>query len=95
MARKLQVEYVKRTGRQDPHERIKAVGGGVPGRRWKHALEDAITWIEDGTFEYYVVNEEERALNLVVAKGQSGQKYIKTEVDGEQPYHLLKLPECP
>jgi hypothetical protein len=52
-------------------------------------------WIEDGTFEYYVVNEEEKIINLIVAESQSGQKYLKTEADGEQPYQLMKLPECP
>jgi hypothetical protein len=29
-----------------------------------------------------------------VAVGPSGNKYIKTKADGEQPLGLLALPEC-
>jgi len=95
MASRLLVECIQRTDRQGAHERIKAIGGGLPGCRWKHAQQYAVMWIEDGTFEYYVVNEEEKIINLIVAESQSGQKYLKTEADGEQPHQLMKLPECP
>lgn len=32
---------------------------------------------------------------VVVAVSRFGNKYIKTEADGEQPNNLLSLPECP
>ena len=94
MATKLRVECIKKTGRHDAHERIKAVGGGSPGRIWKYTQEDAITWIEDGTFEYYVINKEGKEISVIVARRQYGHKYLKTEADGEQPDNLLNLPEC-
>ena len=95
MASRLRVECINKTDRADAHERIKAIGGGSPGRRWKHAQEDAIAWIDDGTFAYFVVNEEGKEINVIVAESRYGQKYIKTEADGEQPDNLLNLPECP
>ena len=95
MARKLQITCISKTGRHDAHELIKAVGGGLPGRRWKYTQEDAIAWTEDGTFVYYVINQEGRELNVIVARSQYGHKYLKTEADGEQPDNLLNLPECP
>lgn len=81
--------------RHEVHERIKAIGGGPPGMRWKHTQEDAIPWTEDGTFVYYVVNQEGREINVFVARSRYGHKYLKTEADGEQPDNLLNLPECP
>ena len=95
MATKLRVECVYKTDRHDAHERIKAVGGGPPGCRWKYNQEDAITWIEDGTFVYYVINKEGKEVNMIVAMSRYGHKYLKTEADGEQPDNLLNLPECP
>jgi hypothetical protein len=95
MARKLKITCVSKTDRHDAHERIKAVGGGAPGRVWKYAQEDAITWIEDGTFVYYVVNQEGKEINVIVAMDGHGRKYLKTEADGEKPDNLLSLPECP
>ena len=95
MASRLRVECINKTDRADAHERIKAIGGGSSGLRWKYTQEDAITWIEDGTFAYYVINQEGKEINVIVAESRYGQKYIKTEADGEHPDNLLSLPECP
>ena len=35
------------------------------------------------------------APSSVVAVSRFGNKYIKTEADGDQPNNLLSLPECP
>ena len=95
MTRKIQILCVVKTGQQDAHARIEAVGGGAAGYRWKHRQEDAIMWIEDGTFTYFVINNEQKEIKVVVAKSRSGHRYLKTEADGEQPDNLLNLPECP
>ena len=94
MASRLLVECIQRTDRQDAHELIKAIGGGLPGCRWKHTHADAIVWTEDGTFVYYVVNQDGREMNAFAALNQHGHKYLKTAADGEQPDSLLNLPEC-
>ncbi|HFR4624887.1 DUF3892 domain-containing protein [Klebsiella pneumoniae] len=31
---------------------------------------------------------------MIVAVSASGNKYLKTQNDGEQPNNLLSLPEC-
>ena len=36
-----------------------------------------------------------RSVWVIVAKSAYGNKYLKTEADGEQPNNLLSLPECP
>ena len=95
MASRLLVECIHKTDRQDAHERIKAIGGGLPGCNWRHSLEDAIVWTEDGTFVYYVINRAGKALNVFVAMNRLGHKYLKTASDSEQPDSLLNLPECP
>ena len=95
MASRLLVECIHRTDRPDAHERIKAIGGGLPGCRWKHTLADAVAWAELGIFVYYVINQEGREEKVIVARNEQGHKYFKTESDGEQPDNLLNLPECP
>jgi hypothetical protein len=95
MASRLLIEYIHKTDRQNAHERIKAIGGGLPGCRWKHMQADAIAWAEGRIFVYYVINQDGREEKVIVARDQHGYKYLKTEADGEQPDNLLNLPECP
>jgi len=96
MATRLQVMCINKTDRYNAHERIKAIGGTIGGTyRWNHTQEQAIKWIEDGSFAYFVVNKEGNEIDVIVAVSQYGHKYIKTKADGEQPDNLLSLPECP
>ena len=95
MASRLLVECIHRTDRQEAHERITAIGGGFPGRRWKHAQPDAVAWARSRIFEYYIINQDGREEKLIVARDQHGHEYLKTESDGEHPDKLLNLPECP
>ena len=95
MAARLRIECVNKTDRHDAHARIKAIGGGPPGLRWKLKQEDAIAWIEECIYVFYVVNQEGKEINVIVAMSRLGHKYLKTEADGEQPDNLLNLPECP
>nr|WP_269474859.1 DUF3892 domain-containing protein [Serratia ureilytica] len=32
---------------------------------------------------------------VIVSNSAAGNKYLKTQNDGEQPNNLLSLPECP
>ena len=36
-----------------------------------------------------------REVSVIVATSRYGNKYLKTEADGEEPNNLLSLPECP
>ena len=91
----IQVSCINKSDRYDPHERIKNIGGiNDDGTQWKLTQEQAIKDIEAGKYSVYV-SVQGKTVRVVVAKSQYGNKYIKTEADGDQPNNLLSLPECP
>jgi hypothetical protein len=95
MAARHEVLCINKSDRYNPHERITHIGGINDDRtRWKITQEKAIEGIESGTWSFYVTRGG-RTVNVIVAKSAYGNKYIKTEADGEQPDNLLSLPECP
>jgi Protein of unknown function (DUF3892) len=92
---RLQVTCINKSDRYNAHERILNIGGvNGDGTRWKMSQEDAIRNIESATNEFFVIVGG-REVNVIVAKSQYGNKYIKTEPDADQPNNLLSLPECP
>lgn len=95
MADNIQIKCINKTDRTSAHERIKSIGGvNSNGTPWKLSLEQAIKDIEAGKYRFYVsVNGS--SVRVIVAVSAAGNKYLKTENDGEQPNNLLSLPECP
>ena len=91
----LQVKCINKSDRTNEHERIQAIGGNVDGQQWMHTESSAIQWIKSGIYAYYVTNEEEEEVDVIIARGRNGREYLKTTADGEQPDNLLSLPECP
>lgn len=89
MATSLQVTCINKGDRQSPHTHITHIGSS---NGWKHSQEDAIRYIENYTYEYYV-NKGGHNVKVIVAT-RNGRKYLKTQNDGDTPDNLLSLPEC-
>lgn len=93
-AKTAQIKCINKSDRDNPHERITHVGG-YTDKHWKITQQEAILYIESGEWRFYVERPEGDAVWVMVAVSRYGNKYLKTEADGDQPNNLLSLPECP
>lgn len=92
MAQTARIECINKSDRTNPHERITHVGGSA-SNGWKITQQAAIDFIEKGEWKFYVHVKGE-SVWVIVAVSRFGNKYLKTQNDGEQPNNLLSLPEC-
>lgn len=91
---KNQVRCINKSDRDNPYERIKAIGGvNSNGTNWKLTQQETIQHIESGEYSFYV-QVGGKPVDIIVAKSRYGNKYIKTTADGDEPNNLLSLMEC-
>ena len=100
MAQHLRIRCVVKTDQTSAHDRIHSVGGAKPdGSHWKLTQDKAISYIEDGTYVFYIERPVDHRIDVIVAVSVGGNKslnkYLKTIADREQPDKLLSLPTCP
>jgi hypothetical protein len=94
MATRHEVTCINKSDRFNPWERIINIGGkNADGTNWKISQQRAIQGIENGEWSFHV-SKGGSTVNVIVAVSQYGNKYLKTEADGEEPNNLLSLPEC-
>ncbi|TAJ31035.1 DUF3892 domain-containing protein [Bosea sp. (in: a-proteobacteria)] len=93
MASVAEIKCINKDPREDPYHSIVNVGGYVTSQ-WKLTLSDAIGKIERNEWRFYVSRAGEQVW-VEVAVSRFGNKYLKTEADGDEPNNLLSLPECP
>ncbi|MBA4375800.1 MAG: DUF3892 domain-containing protein [Anaerolinea sp.] len=95
MVIRAQIMCINKSDRTNFYERIKFIGGVNPdGKRWKLSEDVAIIGIEQGQYSFYV-SVRGVSVDVVIAKTDTGKKYLKTVPDGFEPNNLLSLPECP
>lgn len=91
MASRMEIKCINKDDRNNPYERITHIGGtNSNGTRWRTTQQEAIREIEAGEWEYYVERPRGDRVEVIVAKSRHGNKYIKTEADGDEPNNLPK-----
>ena len=91
------VDCINKTNRTSAWERIAYFGGPNDDAttRWKLSHDEMIIAIETNKYgQFYVERPAGDRVKLVVAVSRFGNKYVKTEADGDEPNNLLSLPEC-
>lgn len=90
-----EVLYVDKGNTTNAAERIISIGGiNALGNKWKMSQQAAIIGLESDTWEY-MVKKGDKVLKVIIARDNNGNKYLKTDEDGEQPESLLNLPAFP
>lgn len=88
-----QITCVTKDDRYNPYERITHLGGSAGGG-WKLTQQQVIDLIQSKAWNFFVSVRGD-SVWVIVATSRFGNKYLRTENDGDTPNNLLSLPECP
>ena len=95
MAQRVQVMCINKSNRTSHFERIKFIGGvNADGTRWRLSIDDAISGIESGRWDFFVSVDRRNQVEVEVSD-HLGHKYLRTRADTLLTDNLLSLPECP
>jgi hypothetical protein len=90
----LRVTCVERTSQQGRRDVIRLVGGfTVDGVQLRLTAAEAIRGIEENRWELVVHDRNGKRIRVVVGH-HLATKYLTTEADPYEPYHLIELPHC-
>ena len=94
MAIMLRIDWVEQSSDPDLSHRVKRVGGNWDGFRWSHTVENAIRYIEEKEFCYFV-RTTGRPRDLIVLGAADSFKYLAIREDAVSVHTLLDLPPQP
>ncbi|MEI6042509.1 MAG: DUF3892 domain-containing protein [bacterium] len=87
-----QITHIRKPDRYSNHEHITHVGNLSEG--WIITREDAISRINSGTNNFFVMTGQHRS-EVGIVKPNNGMKpYLRTHADGYWNDNLLSLPQC-
>lgn len=90
----LEIKCINKQERNNPWERITHIGWVNPnGTNRKITQEKAIEYIKTKQHSFFVSVKWDK-VDVIVAISRSGNEYIKTENDWDDPNNLLSLMEC-
>lgn len=87
----LSVSQITVIEQSEPHRRVSHLHGWAGQNQWRHTQGEAIEYIQQGLFSYYL-HHNDRAVRLSVGQTHRGDCFLKAESDGESPALLLQLP---
>jgi hypothetical protein len=77
------------------HRQVQSLHGAIPGRAsrvdWCHSQEQAVTYLENRLFAYFI-KREGLPVPLIIAQTDTGEKFLKARTDPDRPDTLLNLP---
>ena len=88
-----EISCIVKANRYSRNEEIQEIGGTSGGKRWRISQQSAIDGIESRKWEFYVMRGGKRV--KVIVASRYGDKYLKTENDGDNDNNLLSLDSCP
>ncbi|WP_411885736.1 DUF3892 domain-containing protein [Polaromonas sp. YR568] len=93
----VEIKYVTKNPRMDPHLAIQRVGGvNLDGRVWSLTLPEAVNGARNGTYHFWAAGAGGSPSAWVEPQiSASGNWYLKTVADGIFADNLLSLPDFP
>lgn len=92
----VRVKCVERSDSGTSNGYVQSIGGvNSNGKPWKTKSIEAISFIEQRRYRFFIETPEGQKTDLIVAVDGTGHKYLKTAGDKGEPLSLLSLPPCP